>query len=171
MHFSELMIGDSYCVENVGPAVNGSEQGRSVCLGVLIQKKMIAPQDRGAGSWQYVFSHRETFDDPEHFTVCEMSSRDENALEIVCTDLATLDVIHKPAGPSAMRVLRNPSLVTNPPRQLALLSALRSPSPYWPLKEFYRSGDVLASPTANHDTCLHDAPSHASSHETHMFVM
>jgi hypothetical protein len=101
MHFSELMIGDSYCVENVGPAAEGSEQGRNVRLGVLVQKKMIAPHDRGAGSWQYVFSHRETFDDPERFTVCEVSPRDENALDIVCTDLAALDVIHKPTGPTA----------------------------------------------------------------------
>jgi hypothetical protein len=167
MHFSELMIGDSYCVENVGPAAEGSEQGRNVRLGVLVQKKMIAPHDRGAGSWQYVFSHRETFDDPERFTVCEVSPRDENALDIVCTDLAALDVIHKPTGPTAMQMLRNPALVANPPRQLALLSALRTPSRYWPLKEFYQSGDVLASPTAHHDTCLH----HASSHETRMFVM
>jgi hypothetical protein len=118
MYVKELMLGDSYYVE----APNGTR----VYLGVLIEKRIIDPNNDS--ECEYVFSQRISLDEPEeNYIICTVSENDEDALDIVHTDIA-LPELEKPRHVNR-RILSNDNT---------------SPT-YYRLKEFFLSGnDVLS---------------------------
>jgi len=123
MYLSDLMLGDAYYVE----VEDSTKSNQRVYLGVLVKKRIIDPNS--CSDSEYVFSQRIRLEDTEeNHIICVVCDNDEDALEIVYTDIA-LPELEKPR---ALRQIR-----------------LDEPLQYYRLKEFFIAGrDALSEPTS-----------------------